>query len=42
MPFGLCNAPATFQSLMQNGLGEMNLMYGLIYLDKVIVFYKTE
>ena len=42
MPFGLCNAPAMFQHLMQNTLGELNLMYCIIYLDDVIVFGRTE
>ena len=42
MPYGLCNAPATFQCLMQNCLGELNLMYTLIYLDDMIVYSKTE
>ena len=42
MPYRLCNAPATFQQLMQNCLGELNLMYALIYLDDVIVFSWTE
>ena len=41
MPFSLCNAPATFQRLMQNCLGELNLTYCLIYLDDVIVYSKT-
>ena len=41
MPFGLCNAPPTFQRLMQNCLGKLNLMYCLIYLDDMIVFSKT-
>ena len=38
MPFGLCNAPPTFQRLMQNCLSKLNLTYCLIYLDDVIVF----
>ena len=38
MLFRLCNAPVTFQHLMQNMLGELNLTYCVIYLDDVIVF----
>ena len=42
MPYRLCNAPATFQRLMQNCLAELNLTYALVYLDDVIVYSKTE
>ena len=38
IPFGLCNALPTFQRLMQNCLGKLNLTYCLIHLDDVIVF----
>ena len=41
MPFRLCNALPTFQRLMQNCLGELNLTYCLIYLNDVIVFSDT-
>ena len=42
MPFGLCNTPATFQCLMQNTLGELNLMYCAIYLNDINIFSCTE
>ena len=41
MPFRLCNAPATFQRLMQNCMGELNFIYCLIYLDDLIMFSRT-
>lgn len=38
MPFGLCNAPATFQRLMQRCLnGQINESL-LVYLDDIIVY----
>ena len=42
MPFRLCNTPATFQRLMQNTLGKLNLTYCVIYLNDVIVFGRME
>ena len=41
MPFGLCNALNTFQWLMQICLGELNLIYCLIYLDDIVIFLHT-
>ena len=38
MPYGLCNALATFQRLMLNCLSKLNLIYCLIYLDDIIIF----
>ena len=42
MPFGVCDAPTTFQHLMQSTLDELNLMYCVIYLDDVIIFGRIE
>ena len=41
MHFGLSNMLATFQQLMQNCLGELNLIYCLTYLDALIMFLQT-
>lgn len=38
MPFGLCNAPSTFQRLMQRMFGDQQGQYLLLYLDDIIVF----
>ena len=39
--FGLTNAPATFQQLMETCLGELHLQWCIICLDDDIIFSKT-
>ena len=41
MPFGLCNAPATFQRLMERTLAGLQWQIAVLYLDDIIVFSKT-
>ncbi|KRZ35031.1 Retrovirus-related Pol polyprotein from transposon 17.6 [Trichinella pseudospiralis] len=42
MPFDLCNAPATFQLLMETALRELTWKTCLVYLEDIIVFGRTE
>ena len=41
MPFGLCNAPATFQRLMDFVLAGLNWAHCLVYLNDVIVLGRS-
>ena len=41
MPFGLCNAPATFQRLMDKIFGTLIGCGVLVYFDYVLVYAKT-
>jgi hypothetical protein len=37
MPFGLCNAPSTFECIMESVLRGMNWKLCLVYIDDIVV-----
>ena len=41
MPFGHCNAPGTFQWVMDLTLSDLNFQILLVYLDDIIVYSRT-
>ena len=41
MPFGLCNAPGTFERLMERVLNKLQWEVAVLYLDDIIVYGDT-
>ena len=41
MPFGLCNAPASFQRMMDHVLGSLKWKKCLVFMDDILIFART-
>jgi hypothetical protein len=41
MPFGLCNAPATFQRVIEQALTGLQWKVAVLYLDNIIVYSQS-
>ena len=41
LPFGLCNSPSTYQRVMEQCLGDLNMKICCIFLDDLIIFADT-
>jgi hypothetical protein len=41
MPFGLCNAPSTFQSLMNHVFCHFLCHFFLVFFDDILIYRKT-
>jgi hypothetical protein len=42
MPFGLCNAPATFQAYINEMMRGILDKYCVVYLDDILIYSQTE